>query len=124
MRWLRVDNMWFFILQRISLEFFWHILFFPLWWYTYGAWRVLQSCVRFFLSGNDTLSPLLWLRNLFIPMYGLTDWQGRLISFFIRLVNVFVRGILVLGWLIVSLSLFLAWCLMPVAMFFLLFAPL
>jgi len=26
-----------------------------------------------------------WLKNLFAPMFGQTDWQGRLISFFMRL---------------------------------------
>ena len=75
-------------------EFIGSILGFPVWWYTHGFFGV----VRF---GTTTLSYRwqsyalgVWLHNLFTPMYGMHDWSARLISFFMRVVVIAARGIM------------------------------
>lgn len=45
-----------------------------------------------------------WLKNLFRPMYGVSDLQGRIISFFMRLVVIFWYSILLLGAAALSLA--------------------
>ncbi len=112
--------MWLIVLQRTLLEFFWHILFFPIWWYSFGAFSAARVSFHVFLSGNYSLAPLLWFRNLFVPMYGLMDWQGRMISFFVRLINAIVRGVLLFGWAVCCLALFLTWFLVPIGVVFML----
>jgi hypothetical protein len=85
--------MWVLIFQRLTIEFFFDLVYFPVWWYTVGLMRHAKSCWGMFQSGNEQMAPGLWLRNLFVPMFGQYDWQGRIVSFFIRLLNVFGRTI-------------------------------
>jgi hypothetical protein len=106
--------MWLLVLQRTALEFLWHIIYVPVWWYTAGAAHAARVCADIFLSGNDQFAPLLWLKNLFVPMYGLADWQGRIISVFIRFVNVIVRTVFVFLWSLWAIALFLVWLAAPV----------
>ncbi|MBI5728363.1 MAG: hypothetical protein HY984_01260 [Candidatus Magasanikbacteria bacterium] len=68
---------------------------------------------QFFLLGNVSLAPGLWLKNIFVPMFGQADWQGRLMSFFMRLMNVIVRGALLMIWLTVVAAIFLVWPIVP-----------
>ncbi len=60
------------------------------------------------------MSPGLWLKNIFVPMFGQYDWQGRLVSFFMRLVQVVVRSVALVFWLIACLVLFVLWLALPV----------
>jgi hypothetical protein len=68
--------------QSLSFEFLWHIIFFPIWWYSAGTIRAAKSAIRLLAEGNDILVPGLWAKNIFTPMFGQTDWQGRMVSFF------------------------------------------
>lgn len=58
---------------------------FPWWWYTRGLRRVLGWAVRTLRGWERTVGLRVWLKNLFTPMFGQTDWQGRMISFLMRL---------------------------------------
>ena len=111
--------MWILIFQRMTIEFFVDIFVFPIWWYTAGARRSLLFCVHFFQSGNIQVAPGLWLKNIFVPMYGQYDWQGRIMSFFMRLVNVIGRSIALVIWLVIAILLFFVWLLIPAALVFL-----
>lgn len=86
---------------------------FPVWWYTIGAKHSMIWCAGLLRTGNEWLSPGLWLKNIFVPMYGQYDIQGRLISFFIRLMQVIARGIGLLIWLAVCIVLFVCWLALP-----------
>ena len=109
--------MWILVLQQLLIEAALDIVYLPVWWYTKGAKRVFLGCINWIRSINAQASPGLWLKNLFVPMYGLYDWQGRLVSFFMRLVNVIGRTI----WLFVAsmciFTLFLCWLVFPVLLF-------
>ena len=60
---------------------------------------------------------LLWLKNLFVPMFGQHDWQGRLVSFLIRLVQLIARGIAFVV-LVIFLTVALAlWATGPLVLF-------
>ncbi len=113
--------MWVLIFQRLTIEFFFDLFYFPVWWYTVGLARHAKSCVSIFQSGNEQLAPGLWLKNIFVPMFGQYDWQGRLVSFFIRFVNVIGRFLALCVWAAVTIVLFVIWPLAPLAVGFLLF---
>jgi|SRR3989338_9029170 len=106
--------MWIMILERLTLEFIWHVIFFPVWWYSLGARQVGRGCWHLLQAGNTRLAPGLWLRHLFVPMYGQTDWQGRLMSVFMRIINVVIRAVALLLWLFMVTALFFLWIIFPV----------
>lgn len=101
------------ILQRLLAEAIFDVIYFPVWWYAGGAKHALFWCLEFFKTGNQTLAPGLWLKNIFVPMYGQYDFQGRLISFFMRSANVFGRSLVLLIWLTLAVIIFLAYLLLP-----------
>lgn len=107
------SSMWLLIFQRMIIEFALDVLYFPLWWYTDGLKRVAIGCWHLVQDGNAHFSPGLWLKNIFVPMFGQYDWQGRLMSFFMRLANVIGRSICLVIWVIVVCLFFLAWIVFP-----------
>ena len=111
--WYNTGDMWILVFQRILLDFLLDILYFPLWWYTGGAKHALIFCYNLWQDTNQYLAPWLWLKNIFVPMFGQHDWQGRLMSFFIRFFNVIFRAIGLLIWTAVVALLFALWMLFP-----------
>ncbi len=70
---------------------------FPLWWYSQGLFLLLKW-------GRDTLrgfvryfALVVWIKNIFVPMFGQNDWQSRLISFVMRTVQIVGRSIGLIG---------------------------
>ncbi len=112
--WYNINTMWILVFQRILLDFILDLLYFPLWWYTGGAKRAIVGCYNLWQDANQYMAPGLWLKNIFVPMFGQRDWQGRLMSFFIRLFNVIFRAICLLIWTGVVAVLFLLWIIFPV----------
>src|SRR3989339_998407 len=105
--------MWILVAQRILLEFVVDIIYFPIWWFTAGARHALLFCVGLVQEANAMLAPGLWLKNIMVPMFGQWDWQGRIMSFFMRLVNVIIRTILLFLWIILVFILFILWLAVP-----------
>jgi hypothetical protein len=104
------------VLQKILLEALLDLLSLPFWWYSVGVKHSALWCAGILRSGNEFLGPGLWLKNIFVPMYGQYDFQGRIISFIIRFFQVIVRGFALIVWLIVCLGLFAVWLALPVAL--------
>ncbi len=107
-------DMYLIILQRLVGEAALDFIYFPVWWYT-GGLRYAGS--RYFVwlkAGNRALAPALWLKNLFVPMFGQTDWQGKIISFFMRLAQILARALALIAWVAVSALLWVIWVFLPV----------
>jgi len=62
------------------------IVTFPRWWYTRGLQRAGAWMRRTLRGWERAVGLRLWAKHLFTPMFGQTDWQGRIISFSMRLV--------------------------------------
>ena len=90
------------------------MFYFPLWWYTKGAVHALRWCLNLLKRGNENLAPSLWLQNLFVPMFGQFDWQGRVLSFLMRLVQILARTVALAVWIGLCLILFLSWLALPI----------
>lgn len=107
------------IYQKLIAEFFLDFLYFPIWWYTKGAIKAFRVYKDALVHVNFRFAPGLWLKNLFTPMYGQRDWEGRLVSIFIRFVNIVFRSlILVFFWAIFTLLMIGYFLLLPLVVFF------
>ena len=100
---------------KILAELIREIIFFPLWWYTNGLVKMFVWAKRFLSDRLKALALLVWIKNIHRPMYGQYDWQGFLISFFIRLIQIIARSIAMLFWLIFVVSILLFWAVLPLA---------
>lgn len=89
------------------------IVYFPFWWYGVGFLETLKKLGRFWLGQEQALGFSVWLKNIFVPMYGQADLAGRLISFFIRFVQIIFRGLALLFWLIFVFIGVLLWLVAP-----------
>ena len=98
---------------KIIVELVYDILYFPAWWYSRGFLNLLISLKNFLSDKQKSLALLVWLKNIFRPMYAQYDWQGMLISFFMRLVQIIFRSFVMLFWLILSLGVVIFWLVLP-----------
>ena len=110
--------MYLLILQRLALEAIFDVLYFPIWWYSGGASHALFWVVGKIKSGNARLAPGLWFRNMFVPMFGQYDWEGRIISFFMRFVQIVARSIALVVWLFICILLFVVYLIFPAVVLF------
>jgi len=90
------------------------IIFFPLWWYSVGLVMIGKKLLFFLSDRQKSLGLLVWIKNIHRPMYQQYDWQGMLISFFMRLVMIIMKSIAMLFWTLIALALFLAWIILPI----------
>ncbi len=98
------------VVQRIFFALLIDAITGPVWWYTKGALYIISWWKETVERGWDTIGAGLWAKNIFVPMYAQHDWQGRIISFLVRFVQVVVR-------FIVFIFYFFAVCLITVLWF-------
>lgn len=98
-----------YIIVRTLLD----LLYAPVWWYTKGAVFIFQQLVRISLKTARQLAIRVWIQNLFTPMFQQYDWQGRLISFFMRILQIIFRTLFFLVLWCVYLLVFIAWFVVP-----------
>lgn len=102
-------------LRFVTIDLVGDLITWPLWWYTAGVRGVLDFLIRQVRIEAARLSLRVWLVNLFEPMFGQADWQGRAISVAVRMVVLVFRVIVLAVW-VVGLSLLLVvWLLLPLA---------
>ncbi|MFA6522659.1 MAG: hypothetical protein WCT24_03660 [Patescibacteria group bacterium] len=85
----------------------------PIWWYGAGLVSIAKSIGRFLKGYARSLGLKVWLKNLFVPMYGMYDWQSRMISFFMRVVQIIGRGIAFIFLAIFSVIFLVIYLLLP-----------
>lgn len=90
------------------------VLYFPVWWYTKGLARLVRFCYERILQTASNLALGIWLRNMFTPMFGQYDWQGRLISFMVRIVMLIYKLVVFAIWILLILVLAVGWVIAPV----------
>lgn len=100
--------------KYIFLDIIGDIFYFPVWWYAKGAKKAFLFCWEGIKDVEEYLALSIWIKNIFTPMYAQYDWQGRIISFFMRLIQIIIRSAFLSFWMVVYLILFFAWLLLPV----------
>ncbi len=89
------------------------IVLFPVWWYTRGLVKMGSGVLDFWTAERSSLAIGVWIKNIFTPMYGTHDIAGRLISFFMRIVQIIGRTIVLLIWTVLLLLFFVAYLVFP-----------
>ncbi len=102
---------------KIILQIIGEILYFPVWWYSVGFVRAAKSVFRFWQAQEESLGFSIWVKNIFVPMYGQRDIASRIISFVMRLVQIIFRGAVLLFWLLLIILILMIWLAFPVALF-------
>jgi predicted ferric reductase len=69
------------------------IVMFPVWWYSRGLLLMLAWSKNTIFGYAKYFAIAVWIKNIFVPMFGQHDWQSRLISVFMRSVQIVGRTI-------------------------------
>lgn len=119
-----MNSNFFFFFSKVSLKIIWDIIFFPLWWYSFGLLRFLNSLKIFLNERWIVIGAGVWLKNIFTPMYGQSDIASRLISFVIRLIQIIVRFFVFLIFVALALMALILWIFLPIAIIYLIWQKL
>jgi hypothetical protein len=98
---------------QIFGEIIWDVAYFPLWWYSRGLLELVKNLKIFLEHKEKSLSLFVWLKNIFVPMYGQHDFWGALISFLMRIFQIIVRGTAMFFWLAAASLAVCFWMLLP-----------
>ncbi|MDA3840649.1 MAG: hypothetical protein PF572_06220 [Patescibacteria group bacterium] len=113
-----VSNNFFLFSLKIVTELVGDVIFFPLWWYTRGLVNIFQNQLEFLRNREKGLALSVWIKNIFKPMFGQSDWQGVLISIIMRIFQIIVRSIAMVFWLLLSFFIIVLWVTLPVLIFY------
>lgn len=89
-------------------------LYWPIWWYTKGLLGALKYSFNSIHAMQESLGLRIWIKNIFTPMFGQYDMEGRVISFVVRVIQIIGRTFILFLWSIFSFCLFVAWIILPV----------
>lgn len=98
---------------RVFAELIRDVLYFPAWWYSRGLLNLAGGLKNFLVDKQKFLALFVWIKNIFRPMYAQYDLPGMLISFFMRLFQIFARTAIMLIWIFVCAAIILFWILLP-----------
>jgi hypothetical protein len=101
------------LFRDVLLDIFREILYFPVWWYSIGLGKVFWTVLQSIKSMEMKLGLKIWIVNIFKPMFGQRDIPGKIISFFMRIFQIIVRGMILIIWCILMLSLIIIWIGLP-----------
>jgi len=107
------SNSFIFYSLQIIAELVWDVFYFPIWWYGRGLVNLIMGIINFLANKEKSLALSVWVKNIFRPMYAQYDWQGLLISFFMRLFQIIFRSVIMLFWVIISLAVVIFWIIFP-----------
>ena len=98
-------------LHSVLVVFVLDFLYFFVWWYTAGLiefFNFIRAGFQFALR----LFPLgILLKNLFKPMFGDYTWQGHLIGFFLRTLQLLGICVILILWCVAGIGFTLLWLL-------------
>jgi len=115
------NNIFYTSIRYVIIDLIGDILYWPLWWYTRGTVKAGLFCLNGIKAQEERLGVMIWIKNISTPMFGQYDIEGRLISFFVRLIQIIARVILLFVWTIFMLLIFLAWLILPALISFQIF---
>lgn len=98
----------------IVLDLVLDIVRFPAWWYSRGAVRAGQWYVRSLGDAIDRLALKVLAQNLGRPMFGDYTREGRIISFFMRIIQLVISAILFAAWWAVLTVVLIVYLLLPI----------
>lgn len=98
----------------IARDIVFDVLYCPIWWYSVGVKKAAERFMNVLSQANDELSLDIWIKNITKPMYGQYSWDGRIISFFMRLAQIVFRSLIFSFWLGFAAIGFFLWLALPI----------
>ena len=108
------NNIFYTSLKYVIINLIGDILYWPIWWYSKGLIKTGLFCLNAIKQQEERLAVGIWIKNIFTPMFGQDDIEGRLISFFARIIQIIARAIVLVIWVVYYLALFLVWLIAPI----------
>jgi hypothetical protein len=100
-----------------AINIFWQLFrdlaLLPVWWYTKGALKCAIWCAQFIADWWKALALGVWIKYLFVPMYGQRDIPGRLISFIMRLFQIIARSLAFFFWVSMGIIMMILYLALP-----------
>lgn len=115
------QNAIFLLIKYIAVDLVGDFFFFPLWWYTKGFKKSIIFTLEKIKDAESSLGVGIWLKNLFKPMYGQYDIQGRIVSFLMRFIQLIFRSIVFGVFFVLILFVPIIWILLPAFVVFQIF---
>lgn len=112
------SNIFYTSLKYVIKDLIGDFLYWPIWWYTKGLLNTMLYSFRSIRNQQEALGVDIWIKNIFTPMYGQRDWEGRLISFIIRILQIIFRSILLLIWAVLMILPIVIWTMLPLIIIF------
>jgi len=81
------------VIRTLAVDSIREVFMLPFWWYTSGMIRTLKWTLSSIKGAPRFFGLDVWVKNIFVPMYGDTSFVGRLVSFGVRSFMVLGRGI-------------------------------
>lgn len=101
-------------IKFVIIDLIGDILYWPIWWYTKGLFGAIKYTTNSIQGMQESLGLRIWIKNIFTPMFGQYDMEGRIISFFVRIIQIIVRSFILFLWTILSFFIFIAWIIVPI----------
>ncbi|MCX6800243.1 MAG: hypothetical protein NT091_03810 [Candidatus Falkowbacteria bacterium] len=102
------------ILSFIALgNFIVEIIYFPIWWYTFGVWETANKIFNFLKEQEKSMAFVLWIKNIGKPMYGEYNAKGIIISSIVRIFQILSTGSILFILSLISISLVILWLVLP-----------
>ncbi|KPJ85173.1 hypothetical protein AMJ57_04095 [Parcubacteria bacterium SG8_24] len=111
-------------IRYLAVDLVGAVLYFPVWWYTAGAFRAGRYCIGRVRDKARSFGILIWFKNLFTPMFGQYDIASRIISFFMRLAAIIFFSVTLLLLSLLMMLLFILWLALPLAVAYAFFGQL
>ena len=98
-----------YILKHLILD----TLYFPIWWYSRGLLKVLQWSKQSLKDVERIAALKIWLKSMGKPMFQDYTREGRIISFFMRVVLLIFKLLMMILWSIFLGILIVIWIILP-----------
>jgi hypothetical protein len=115
------QNAFFLLIKYVAIDLVGDFIYFPIWWYTKGFKKNLLFTGLKIQGAQNSLGVSIWAKNLFRPMYGQYDIQGRLISFLMRFFQLIFRSIAFAFAFVFILIIPVVWIVFPIFVIFQIF---
>jgi|SRR3989344_793465 len=96
-------------LKFIAFDIIADIIYWPIWWYTRGLKILALYIYHEIIYFENRIGLKIWFANMFKPMFGQRDWQGRFISFFVRFFILIYKLVKFIIWILILLVFLLVW---------------
>jgi len=99
---------------KIIFDLFADVLYFLPWWYSRGLMHAGGKAWAFARDQERELAIMVWLQNIFKPLYDDYRWQNRVKSVILRIGQIILRVLILVFWLAVGFFGLTLYLLLPI----------